>query len=111
MYNIDLTGSFAGMSPSSISLSPDDYWAGVAFYKDALQATEDEDDASELASAYGFSFEVDAAGETGQTIRLHLTSQEDRQEVADALDNGEGIAQEDGLLVVTDKYDVTWQIA
>lgn len=108
MYTVDLTGSFAGMVPASIPVEQSVYWAAVAFYRNAFSVTEQ--DGGVYSSAYGFKFSVEAAASAGGSIRLHLSSASDRQEVATKLATGQ-VTYGNGLITVTDPYEITWSIA
>lgn len=97
------------MIPDTISVAEEDHAEAVQFYKAAFAAIDESED--RYLSGYGFSYSVDKVDEAGDEIRLQLSNANDRQNVAESLANGGEVVNDDGLLIVTDPYSVTWTIA
>ncbi len=124
MFNVDLTGSFAGAFPSTILVPAAKHSAAVRFYKKALRAKQIASGSSKgctvLESALGFRFRVDArsggsssssSSSSRFSVRLSLPPRSDRATVARALASGGYVSHQRSGLVVTDPFMVTWTLA
>ncbi len=113
MYNVNITGSFAGVFPSSLSVDSKKHSAAVRHYKKALRATVVKQGSQVvLESAYGFRFKVNASrGSSGTSVRLSLPNSGHRGSVARALGAGGRVSHHRSGLVVHDPFGVTWTLA
>lgn len=112
MYEVDLTGAFAGVFPSSIPVARRNFAPAVAFYKRALAASDSSRGGKgRLSSAHGFSFSVVAVSRSGASIRLQLPRTTDHVRVARRLAGGGTVFRDRRGIVVTDPFGVTWVVA
>ena len=115
MYNVNLTGSFSGVFPSTITISTRSYASAVRHYKSALQARQiTSGSRAVLQSAFGFKFRVDASSHASSntSVRLALPSNIGHEAVARALCKRSAKPRKSRAgIVVTDAFGVTWTLA
>ncbi len=115
MYNVDITGAFTGVFPSTIKISVRSHSAAVDHYKTVLRAKQVTTGSEVvLESDYGFRFRVDASNSSSSrpSVRLALPLNMDRMAVARAIggSNSRPRLERTGT-VVTDRFGVTWTLA
>ncbi len=114
MYNVNITGSFGGVFPSTISISSRSHSAAVRHYKSALQARQVSTGSRVvLQSAFGFKFRVDASSSSSRnsSIRLALPSNINREAVARALSSNSSRPKLSRAgVVAADPFGVTWML-
>lgn len=116
MFNINITASFSGAYPSSISVSVSAHKSAIQFYKVRLRAkvvSWTSRSAAILDSTYGFRIRIDRSSSSGaqSSVRLSLHPSVDRLKLAKSLSAGGRVRTSRSGLVVTDPYGVTWTIA
>lgn len=113
LYNVNITGSFAGLFPSSFSIESKKHAAAVRHYKRALRASVVKTGSQiVLESSYGFRFKVNPSRSSSQTsVRLSLPNSGQRGNIARALGAGGRVSHHRTGLVVQDPYGVTWTLA
>lgn len=116
MFNVNLTGSFSGAFPSSISVPSGVHKSAVQFYKVRLRARISSWTARSsavLESGYGFRITIErsSSSRASSNVRLSLPSSVDRAKLARSLGAGARVRQSRSGYVVTDPYGVTWTLA
>lgn len=114
MYNINITGSFNGVFPSTITMSARSHHAAIRHYKSALQARQlTTSNQVVLKSAFGFKFRVDASNSSSSSsVRLALPSHVNREAVARALGKNSSRPKNSRAgIVVTDPFGVKWVLS
>lgn len=115
MYNVNITGAFTGVFPSTITISARSHAAAVKHYRTVLRAKQvTSGPKTVLESAYGFRFRIDASNSSSSRtcVRLGLPSNVSREAIARAL-GGSASRPRKGRsgTTVSDRFGVTWTLA
>lgn len=113
MYNVNITGCFTGLFPTSFAVNSKKIAPAVRHYKKALHASVVKQGSEViLESGYGFRFSVSAVpGSSRTTVRLSLPNSGHRGRIARALGDGGRVSHHRKGLVVQDPYGITWILA
>lgn len=116
MFNLDLTGLFAGAVPSSVPVPSPLFDGAVAFYKRKFNVHvigRPGGGSVNLQSDYGFNiriYRVSGSQSAGAAVRLMLPPRTNRRTIAAslALGGARAVKSTRAGLCATDMYYVTW---
>lgn len=113
LYNVNLTGSFAGLFPKTICINRRSHAAAIRLYRSALKARiVSSGENTVLESQHGFQFQVQSVrSKLPASVRLALPPRADRAYVARQLAAGSGVSHKREGIIVKDPFEITWTLA